>query len=105
MELLIYATVTLLLTLLALQKRSKGCQLLLQFVPFTFLFLFLWWTRENYSVLQVRKLGYQFKKSTTDYLHPARAVTLGGSQQSDDLFYGELAPNSVQLIPSLADST
>ncbi len=102
MGLLIYAGITSLLALAILKKQSRSFLLLLQFLPFLFLFFFLWFTRSNYQILHVKKVGYQFEKVTTDFRSPSRRVSIGGDQQKDDVFTSDLSPNAVQITPSLS---
>src|SRR3990172_9451984 len=105
MGLLIYASLALLLTLAILRKYSRFVLLVLQLLPFLFLFAFLWISRANYQVLQVKKVGYQFEKVTKDYREPSRGIFMGGDQQKDDLFVPSLPPGAIKLTPSLASST
>lgn len=105
MALLIYALVASLLTVLAVRARSKGALFFLQLLPILFLPMFLWSTRENYRVLQVRKIGYEFDRISDDYRNPARTVTIGGDRQVDQVYAPDLPPGAVRITPSLVDRT
>ena len=99
MSLLIYGTLTLLISFLAFRKRSKTWQLLLQALPLVFISSFLWSTRDNYQILHVKKLGYQFTKTTNDYRNPARAISIGGNATRDELLHPQLPENAILIRP------
>ncbi len=105
MAIFLYGCLTLLLAALALRKKSKLVLLTLSFLPFAFVLTFLWLTRSNYRILQVRKIGYQFEKVASDYRQPARSVLLGGDRQKDDVYLPELPPTAIKITPSLVDSS
>ena len=104
MGLLIYAGLVLLLTLAALKKQSRLLLFFLQFQSFLFVFFFFWFTRDNYRIVQVKKIGYQMEKVTNDFRAPARSVSLGGDQGKDDIFVDDVPPASVWITPALSGS-
>lgn len=101
MAVVAYAVVSVLLCAAALRSRSRFLVFALHFLPFLFLFGFLWISQSGYKTLQVRKLGYEFEKATGDYRNPARAVTLGGNRDRDDLYFENLPQGAVRITPSL----
>ena len=105
MPLLAYAVGTVLLCAAAWRSRSRFVLFLLQFLPFVFLFGFLWFSQDGYRTLQVRKLGYEFEKTTGDYRSPARVVKLGGDREKDDLYSESLPAGAIRIIPSLVDTS
>lgn len=105
MSLLIYAGLAVGLTLAAYRSRGTFYTLLLQVLPFAFLFCFLWMSRDRYEVLQVRKVGYQFDKATTDYRSPARSIYLGGDRKKDDLYDAALPQQAVRITPALHETS
>ncbi|MCI0412211.1 hypothetical protein L0222_05330 [bacterium] len=102
MGLLIYAGLVFLLSLAALKKQSRLILFLLQFQSFLFVFFFFWFTLENYQILQVQKVGYQFEKITNNFRDPARSVSIGGDQAKDDLYSADLPPAAIRITPSLS---
>lgn len=96
-----YAVVSVLLCATALRSRSRFLVFALHFLPFFFLFAFLWISQSGYKTVQVRKLGYEFEKATGDYLNPAREVSVGGNRDRDDLYFENLPPGAVRVAPSL----
>jgi hypothetical protein len=105
MAILLFACLTVLFALFSYWKRSRFFQFLLQFLPFCFLFFFLWFVRDHYEIVQVHKLGYQFEKITNDYRSPSRSVIIGGNQEVDDLFSQKLPASAVKITPSLNDNS
>jgi hypothetical protein len=105
MAIFVFASLTVLLTFFGYRKRSRLFLLLLQFLPFFFLFIFLWFSRSHYEILQVQKLGYQFEKINADYRKPARTVMIGGDRQKDDLYSEDLPASAVKITPSLSDGS
>src|SRR5918996_1445968 len=97
MALLIYAGLVFLLSLAALKKQSRLILFLLQFQSFLFLFFFFWFTRDNYQILQVQKVGYQFDRVTNNFREPARSISIGGDQLKDDVYSNDLAPAAVRV--------
>ncbi len=102
MGLLIYAGLIFFFSVAALRRQSRLILFLLQFHSFLFVFFFFWFTRENYQILQVRKVGYQIQKVTNDYRNPARTVSIGGDQLKDDIYTAELPPSAVKITPALS---
>src|SRR5688572_29054710 len=102
MGLLIYAGFIFLISLAALRKQSRLLLFFLQFQSFLFVFFFFWVTRDNYQILQVKKIGYQLEKVTTNFREPARSVSIGGDQVRDDIYSAELPPAAVKLTPSVS---
>src|SRR5687767_4205739 len=104
MGLLIYAGFIFLVSLAALRKQSRLLLFFLQFQSFLFVFFFFWITRDNYQILQVKKIGYQLEKVTNNFREPARAVSIGGDQSKDDIYSPDLPPGAAKLVPSVSAS-
>lgn len=102
MGLLIYAGLIFLFSVAALKRQSRLLLFFLQFQSFLFVFFFFWVTRDNYQILQVKKVGYQLQKITNDFRRPARIVTIGGDQKTDDIYSAALPPAAVKITPSLS---
>ncbi len=105
MAVFLYGCLTFLLVILGLRKKSKLALITLSFLPFAFVLTFLWLTQENYRIVQIRKMGYQFEKVSRDYRQPSRSVLLGGDRQKDDLYLSELPAGAVRITPSLVDTS
>src|ERR1041384_3723615 len=105
MGLFAYGLLACLLSLIAFRSRSRTILLLLQALPIVFLFTFLWLTRGQYDILQVRKIGYEFEKVGEDLQHPGRTIFIGGDQQKDDIFSENLPNHAIRVTPSLTDSS
>ena len=101
MAVFVYAVVSALLCAAALRTRSRLLFFALPFLPFFFLFGFLWFSQSAYRTIQVRKLGYEFDKAGEDYRNPARTISIGGDRDKDDLFLQGLDSGAVQVTPSL----
>ena len=102
MGLLIFAGLTFLFSLAALKKQSRLLLFLLQFHTFLFVFFFFWVTRDNYQIVQIKKLGYQLEKVTDNFREPARKIAIGGDPAKDDIYIDDLPPRAVQIIPAVA---
>src|SRR5688572_29285326 len=102
MGLLIYAGLIFLLSLAALRKQSRLLLFFLQFQSFLFVFFFFWFTRDNYRIVQVKKIGYQMEKVTNNFREPARTVSIGGDQLKDDIYASDLPSRAVRITPSLS---
>jgi hypothetical protein len=104
MGLLIYAGLVFLLSLAALKKQSRLILFLLQFQSFLFVFFFFWFTRDNYQILQVQKIGYQFERVTNNFRDPARSISIGGDQLKDDVYSTDLPPAAIRVTPLLSST-